>query len=428
MSSARVMAAVVAVVTACSPPGSSGPPARRVEYAEPIANQGGAAEVARTAPPRVPFRGAVPANTCYVDFLDIGSGLAILIRCADASARPLTILYDGGTNEPRLNKQFRLVYLLETGLGFMRGSRIDHLFHSHPHYDHHSDLISEKGVIELYDVKHVWDPAMHHTSKAYGCFLHAVTRKQKTTDLVYHPAIKCPSTRGLECDGAPIGYFQQAQVETYRAPSISRPTVAPHVVPFGVTGITGQILYSDPEAHEPNAAALVLKLQLFGVEVLLPADEEAGERRSPTSPPDAGSVEEFLVDPVRKARLRANIIAVPHHGSNTSSRNAFKTAAIWNTGSSADTYAVISSGKKEYGPRTLPDDENVRSWRAKLGAGRLLSTTTLDNDCINDPRKIAPAGDTSVAGCTNVEFEIKKGTAGGKIKKVIYWPIGPEVN
>jgi beta-lactamase superfamily II metal-dependent hydrolase len=375
---------------------------------------------------RTPHRGPVPANTCFVDFIDMGAGLSVFIRCRNASGADFNILYDGGTNEPRLNSQYRLVYILENGLGFMRGSTIHHIFQSHPHYDHHGDLVSDRGVIALYDVKHVWDPAMHTKKKVYGCFLHAVTKKQKTTDLVYHPAIKCPSTRGLECDGAPVGYFKQDQVKPYKAPSITRKTEPVYDVPFGYDGVAGKIIYSDPDAHEPNAAALVLKLTLFGVEILLTADEEAGGRVDPATPPDAGSVEAFLLEPARRGLLRAHIIQVPHHGSLTSGRNVFKDAAIWRHGTSVDSYAVISSGDKEYGTVKLPDSKQVWWWRQKLGAGRLLSTTTDDADCktANPPLKIAPAGDPNVAGCTSVEFEIKKGS---KIKNVFYWPAGPKV-
>ena len=426
MNAAAIALPFVAVAACAAPPQQprSAPPEPTI--VENVAVTDPDTGAVSLKPARRPHTGPVPANTCFVDFIDMGAGLAVLIRCRDGSGHDLNILYDGGTNEPRLNSQFRLVYILENGLGFMRGSTIHHVFHSHPHYDHHGDMVGPKGVIALYDVKHVWDPAMHTKKKVYGCFLQAVTKKQKTTDLVYHPAIKCPTTRGLECDGAPIGYFKQDQVKPYTAPSITRSTTPPYDVPFGFAGVSGKIIYSDPDAHEPNAAALILKLSLHGVEILLSADEEAGKRRSPSEAPDAGSVEEFLVAPARRNLLRAHIIQIPHHGSLTSSRNSFKDAAIWRHGSSVDSFGVISSGDKDYGGRKLPDSEQVRSWRQKLGAGKLLMTTTDDAACKTAaaPLKIAPAGDPNVAGCTNIEFEIKKGK---RIKKVFYWPAGPEV-
>jgi beta-lactamase superfamily II metal-dependent hydrolase len=419
-----VLALALAALCACAGAPPTAPPEPAITESIAVTSPDGTVAFKAS---RLPHRGPVPANTCIVDFIDVGAGLAVLTRCRNGSGNELNILYDGGTNERRLNKQFRLVYILEHGLGFARGSTIHHVFQSHPHYDHHSDLISEQGVIALYDVKHVWDPAMHHDSNAYNCFLHAVTEKQKSSGLVYHPAIKCPTTRGFECDGAPVGFFIQDLVKPYKAPSVKRPTTQPYDVPFGFDGVAGKIIYSDPEAKHPNAAALILKLSLFGVEILFAADEEAGERESPLAAPKPSSVEAFLVDPARRHLLRSHIIQIPHHGSLTSSRNVFKEAAIWRSGTAADTYGVISSGERDYGSVVLPDDEQVRSWRQKLGARKLLSTTTDDPRCKGDPRKIAPAGDANVAGCTSIEFVITPRSRGGKIDKVFYWPAGPEL-
>lgn len=428
---AGVVAAAVALAGCGVPSQPPGPaptsPPRAIRATADDSPEGPDGPVA-FKPARTPNKGPVPANTCFVDYLDVGSGLAILIRCKDGAGKELNILYDAGTSQGHAGSEYRVVYLMEQGLGFMRGSTIHHLIHSHPHFDHHSDMSSERGVIALYDVKNVWDPAMYEDTEAYRCFLHAVTKKQKSTDLIYHPAKKCPQTRNLTCDGGAVGYFVQAQVKPYDAPSIAKPSTVPYDIDFG-DSIKGKILYSDPDAKKPNAAALVLNLSMYGVTMLLTADEEAGERESPSNAPDANSVEAFLIAPARRTLMRANIIQVPHHGSLTSSRNAFKDATIIKAGTSVDSYAVISSGTRKYGTVALPDNEQVRSWRQKLGAGRLLSTTTDDSDCesASAPLKIAPTSDRGPTGCTSVEFVIKKSGSKGKITKVFYWPAGPEV-
>src|SRR5690349_22924736 len=50
-------------------------------------------------------------DQCLVDFLDVGTGLAVFIRCKPAGKPVVRILYDGGTNDSDLNKQGRLAYI-----------------------------------------------------------------------------------------------------------------------------------------------------------------------------------------------------------------------------------------------------------------------------------------------------------------------------
>ena len=74
-----------------------------------------------------------------------------------------------------------MVYILEHGLDFRPGATIHHLFQSHPHFDHHSELTRAGGVIARYDVKNVWDPAAINDTVAYGCFITAVIEKANAT-------------------------------------------------------------------------------------------------------------------------------------------------------------------------------------------------------------------------------------------------------
>jgi beta-lactamase superfamily II metal-dependent hydrolase len=282
----------------------------------PLAN--GARAPADKAPPPRQKSGDPPTGTCYVDFLDVGSGLAVLIRCKDTSDRVLNIVYDGGSNDPELRSKDRLVYLLDTGLGFKPGSTIHHLFQSHPHYDHHSELIGAGGVLARYDVKNVWDPAAINDTVAYGCFITGVIEKANATNLVYHPARACPDFSALRCDGAKIPAWKTpaTSIKPFDAPSRSTPMVEPVAINFGFTGITGRILHADPTAKSNlNDASLVLKLELFGVKLLLTGDEEAGRYAAADTPATDKSVEKFLLD--SKADLTANIVQIPHHGSET---------------------------------------------------------------------------------------------------------------
>jgi beta-lactamase superfamily II metal-dependent hydrolase len=422
-----LLAAALALIAGCagSPDSRSVPSSR-----EPLSN---------TAPVRVAApaadrqkKGDPPRSTCYVDFIDVGTGLAVLVRCRDDAERVLNILYDGGSNDPALRNKNRLVYMLDKGLGFAPGATIHHLFQSHAHFDHHSELIRDGGVIDKYDVKNVWDPAAINDTVAYGCFITSVVDKANATNLVYHPARKCPDFGKLRCDGARIPKWktEATSVKPFDAPARDTPAVAPFAINLGFTGITAKILHADPTVNDRhlNDSSLVLKLELFGVKLLLTGDEEAGrERKPPDKPPADKSVEKFLLD---NADLSANIVQVPHHGSETSSTDELQKATLLKVREKSDTFAVISSGPWAYSGTVLPDASVVESWRKKLGRSHVLLTTINDKAapaCSKNADKIAPtpAADETPAGCNNVEFVIEDRARGRKITSIAYWPIGP---
>lgn len=382
-------------------------------------------------------RGDPIDDQCLIDFLDIGSGLAVFIRCKPAGSSVIRILYDGGSVDSELNKQGRLVYLLEHGLGFAPGGTIDHVIHSHPHYDHHSDLIRSNGVLQKYTVKHVWDPGAVHTTVAYQCFLYDVVNAANNRGLIYHPAKRCPKTTKLECDGDDVPRWKDKDksVKPFDAPSRSTPAVLPADIPLGGAGLSAKILHADPDVvpDDANDASLVLKLDLFGVTVLLTGDEEAGRKEAADTPPTRNSVEKFLLDSGND--LHANIVQVPHHGSETSSSNDFQNAIIITKGDRKDTYAVISAGPKVFNKKnktTLPTPRIVESWKRKLGRGRVVSTRLNDvvgPKCSKHPDKIAPdpATDETAAGCNNIQFVISAKARGRKITTANYWPIGGHI-
>ncbi|HEY0480519.1 MAG TPA: hypothetical protein VGD37_23545 [Kofleriaceae bacterium] len=411
---------------------SPAPPA-----SDPISNtaparEGDEAALAPRAPAARQKTGTPPRGTCYVDFIDIGTGLAMLARCKDGSDRALNLLYDGGSNDPSLRTQNRLVYILDKGLGFAPGETIHHLFQSHPHFDHHSELVRANGVIAKYDVKHIWDPAAYNDTAAYQCFIKAVIDKANTTKLVYHPGKPCPDFSKLVCDkmAMPAWKTPKTSIEPFDAPYRAKPTNKPVDIDLGSASFTAKILHADPNTSHPNDASLVLKLELFGVKILLTGDEEAGRRAKPDVAATAKSVEKFLLD--SKADLSAHIIQVPHHGSETSSTDPFRDAATIMNRTKPDSFAVISSGPKEYSGTELPDASIVKAWETKLGRDRVLSTKLNDGDaplCANHMDKIAPmpAMDKTPAGCNSIEFTIEDRARGRKITSVVYWPIGPKV-
>jgi beta-lactamase superfamily II metal-dependent hydrolase len=395
-------------------------------------------EVRAAATTPVQRRGDPADDQCLVDFLDVGTGLAVFIRCKPAGGSVIRILFDGGTVDGVLNRQGRLKYLLETGLRFMAGSTIDHLFQSHPHYDHHSDLIRNNGILQNYDVRHVWDPAAPQTTSAYACFLKDIVNKANTSGLIYHPARRCPARPATQCDRTPVPWFTNVamSVRPFDAPSRGTPMTAPFAVPLGAPGLSATIFHADPDVNvrdDANDASIVVKLDLFGVKLLLTGDEEAGRHATSNRPPTARSVEKFLLD--GGFDLSANIVQVPHHGSESSSSDDFQNATIITRAGRKETYAVISSGPKVWNRArgtTLPTQHIVQSWQRKLGRGRVVSTRLNDlvaPRCELNPSKIAPdpATDRSSAGCNNIQFVISARARGRKITASTYWPMGGRI-
>src|SRR5687768_5379638 len=100
-----------------------------------------------------------PAPGSYqIHMIDVGTGLAILVRGAD-----FTLLYDAGTND-REEKPMRVAAYLAAALGpsgdDLCGApaeprlKIDHVVLSHPHLDHASAL---DLVLHCYEVPDFWD-------------------------------------------------------------------------------------------------------------------------------------------------------------------------------------------------------------------------------------------------------------------------------
>ena len=90
------------------------------------------------------------------------------------------------------------------------------------------------------------------------------------------------------------------------------------------------------------------------------------------------------------------MLVVGHHGSKTSSRDAFLDAV------GAKIFA-ISSGPHPYRSVHLPDAEIVADLEHR---GTLYRTDVDDDACDNNPNKIGPDADESPGGCDNILITI----------------------
>jgi hypothetical protein len=171
-------------------------------------------------------------------------------------------------------------------------------------------------------------------------------------------------------------------------------------------GATMHFLYINAQEHsDVNENSLVLRLDIADKQLLLMGDAEAGKRRHPSNPPDASSIEDMLLKCCQD-QIKADVMVVGHHGSETSSRTAFLAAV------DAE-YYIISSGPHPYGSVTLPD-ETVR--QALMSGGHLHETNKNDGACKGNPAKIghieSNTSKQNPGGCNSIQVTV---TVGGDI-------------
>jgi competence protein ComEC len=327
---------------------------------------------------RVETAAAMPASprpgTYQLHLIDVGTGLAILIRGAD-----FAMLYDAGTNDHE-EKPMRVAAYLAAALGPSGDDlcvpdgapapgarrRIDHVVLSHPHLDHASAL---DLVLHCYDVAHFWDSGRISQTVFYRELVDRIARSAPTT---YHTAADVPEDR-----------VREVKDHAVTIPRWERFSEGDSVQLGAKARFT--ILHAEAKEHsDANRNSTVLLVELGATRLLLVGDAESGARKDPGDPP--GDIEAYLLEHHGKA-LRAHILQVGHHGSKTSSRRAFLDAV-------QPKLALVSSGPKQYRGTTLPDPEVLEALKA-VGAS-ILRTDERDADC---PITGRIGGDRGPGGC-----------------------------
>jgi competence protein ComEC len=362
---ARLLVVVLAFLAACPAPP---PPARPREPG--------------TAAPKITWNRVqtaadVPAapvpGTYQIHMIDVGTGLAVLVRGAD-----FALLYDAGTND-REEKPLRVLAYLEAALGASGDDLcvekgppsptrvpIDHVVLSHPHLDHASAL---DLVVHCYEVRNFWDSGRVNETVFYRELLSGIAKSSPTQ---YRSAADVPSDRGVS--------VKQLAITLPRWERFSEGDV----VKLG-EGARFTILHANgKKTQDPNQNSLVIAVELGGARLLLVGDAESGPRKDPSYP--VGDVEEFLIEHHATA-IQSDILQVGHHGSMTSSRRGFVEAV-------RPTLALVSSGPKMYGKVTLPDREVLDELK-RVGA-KILRTDERDADC---PVRGRIGGDHGPGGC-----------------------------
>jgi len=250
------------------------------------------------------------------------------------------------------------------------------------------------AVFDKFQIRNIWESGRVNKTDGYCHFLKAAMAEPAAR---YHDAIASNATRSVTFTGSGCN-------GTVNVRQADMMTTAP--VQLGA-GAQMHFLYRDAHPYsDPNGNSVVVRLDLGGKRILLAGDAEGGERELPVTPPSPRSIEAKLLD-CCASDLKADVLVVGHHGSLTSSREAFLDAV------GASIYA-ISSGPYPYRSVRLPDAEIVAELERR---GQVFRTDREDafrvdeevRSCEMRERKVGSDADETPGGCDNIMITIDSG-------------------
>jgi competence protein ComEC len=345
---------------------------------------------------------AAPGEHAYrIHLIDVGTGLSVLVQGHD-----FNLLFDGGSNDDFAgisggHDADRLIAYLFAALGpsgppdcVPDGDPppphpdnpklpIQHVFLSHPHRDHGAFL---NDVLHCYAVENVWDSGAVNDTGFYKNFVQAIADEPNVS---YHTAAAIPPSRTIVFDHSGV----------VMPSSVSWTTFAEGEHETLDTGARFTVLHVDPTLAPAGATpdynfnSIVLRLELGGRSLLLTGDTTNGRRQPHTTAP-LGAEAALLAH--HSPELRADILQVAHHGSDTSTRDAFLMAV-------APELALVGSGPKKYGSVVLPDQDVVDALEA-VGAHVLRTDDSDKIGCVASDR--IGRDDDSPGGCDNWVIEL----------------------
>jgi competence protein ComEC len=256
-----------------------------------------------------------------VTFLDVGQGDCSLVRTGSGRS---VLIDGGGTRDNRFDVGRRIVapFLWDQGIG-----TLDLVVLSHPHPDHMNGLLS---VLRSFRVRAVWWSGQDGTAEGFEG-LRRLAQERSV------PLRAVSAGDRLSIDDADIEVLH----------------------PSPATAVSSRRVYA-----AENDRSLVLRLRAEGTTFLFPGDLHR-------------EAEAALVRSGRS--LRADVIKAPHHGSRTSSSEAF-------VGAVQPKAAVISVGAGN--PYRQPADEVVTRYQA---AGAEVLRTDRHGAVIAMPSPSGPA-------------------------------------
>ncbi len=272
-----------------------------------------------------------------IHVVDVGQGDGIWIHTFDDNIpgnsiyEGRNIVIDGGPDAGDATNPF-LRYLLERA---HEGARIDAMLITHPHDDHYPGAA---GVLRHFEVTDFYDSGYLKPGPKWANFRALVNQETAA--------------------GAPIrqhvGIAHFGQLDWGRELEIE----ALYAYPGTSDGLgSGNTL--------ENNASIVLRIQYGTQSILLMGDAEGKER---ADPPDAAQfAEALLLQGDSLHHLRSTVLKIAHHGSETSSTTPFIAAVD-------PEYVIVSSGRKVFGNRHLPDATTLQRYCDHSPAIRIYRT------------------------------------------------------
>ena len=326
-----------------------------------------AAEFAQTAP---------GPNDFQVHYIDVGSGDCIWIHTGDdgipgnGKLEGYNILIDGG-DAPSFGHvdgyATALKYLTEDDK-LPKGSTIDWMVLSHPHSDHCGGL---DNFLDEYDVLNILDPGADEVNSD------GVPKSQRPRTMYGKFFLKA-STEVV--NGAKANYIWGIPDDL--------------VLDWG-SELEVKILHSSSVIHgtHVNDTSIVFSLGF--------TDPTDGPTFLFTGDAEKGAEIEMLAE--HGAALKADVLKAGHHGSKTSSTDAFLRAV-------QPKHFVVSSGNRKFSGTMLPSQstlDRVMAISAELGLGTTIWRTDRgDKTPTMVPEKEEAGDDTVVAWVSGGVFSI----------------------
>jgi beta-lactamase superfamily II metal-dependent hydrolase len=260
-----------------------------------------------------------------VHFLDVGTGDSAIIDMGDRE-----IVIDGGDSATVLAQ-----YAEDTGI---ISGPIELVVVTHGDTDHWRGLnrllgFDKKGSDTVPSVLEFWDAGYDRDCNPTG----------DPGRLGYQRFI------GNMRSVVPASKFLRP-LSDHHASAVVTDTLEPFELP-SLPGVRFTVLHTDANptqgdcSYKINNASIVLMIEIGGIKFLFTGDAN-GKERDEGSPGTPGHVEEKLLalEDRHPGTLRANVLKVPHHGSETASTQAFIDKVN-------PAFAVISASTKHHLPR-----------------------------------------------------------------------------
>jgi competence protein ComEC len=291
-----------------------------------------------------------PREELHIHLIDVGQGDAIWVRTPwfdDRLAESRNILVDAGPsgNVPDTSRGGDVVVSHLLAYGLQPGDMLHAMIVTHAHEDHYGGA---QRVASTFEVGAWVDPGFSADSPG---FLNTRSFVENRVSLIgghiHSPAI--PSLAAAPFD--PVDIFG--------------PLVQADILWAAATPPTGNP--SNPSGTDVNNTSIAFALRWGFRQVLLMADLEAEVEQRLISAHDAGEID-----------LRSNVLKVAHHGSSSSTSDAFLTRVLGGRGSNED-FAVISSGRRSFSGTTLPTPETLNRLKTFYLPNHVLSTENRDD-------------------------------------------------